>query len=1110
MSLDLPFDFYRVPGRARRLQSLPFALPPSDNDTSSAFSPRVLGVPDPVLTAAFGILLARYNGQPTILLSLCRASATTEHGSTQMFALDVDPTRTGREALEQTRDLSHVRGQGSAPPMLGSTQDAAGGRAAIIWLESQSDAETCTVDALVALEHSSARGADADLSLVIGPGAGSRAAFVYDSSLFRQSSIERFAGHLGVLLSSLSSSPDTLVSDLPLLLPAEQRWVESVCNGPAATVPTALVHELFSLQAAAAPEAIALRFRDQLLSYGELNRRANQLARYLADRNIGADCAVVVCVEPAFDIVVALLGILKAGAIYVPLDPTYPPARIRAILDDTRPELVITQHHLRARLELGREAVLVLDDLAVASGSSPDEDPQATVEPGQIASIYYTSGTTGSPKGVMASQANLRHYIRTAQQRYQIDNRDVMPAIARFSFSISMFELLLPLVAGGTLILLEREHILDPGRMARTLGEVTIFHAGPSLLKGLVAYIRSHYQTFADFSGVRHASSGGDMVPPELLEGLKQIFANAEVFVIYGSSEISCMGCTYPVPRDRRVKTTYVGKPFDNVVVRVLDGSQNLLPVGIVGEIHFAGDGVTVGYLNRPELTTEKFVMLGSQRYYRTGDRGRLSKDGWLEILGRNDFQVKLRGMRVELGEVESHLRGAPGVRDAVVMARAAADADKMLVAYIVIEQNGAPAQKSACIAAIRRHMRTHLPDYMVPAVYVELERLPVNHNMKLDRLALPEPNESDLRALSGASVREPQSATEKTLASIWQKLLGLREVGIDDNFFELGGHSMLAVMLSLEVERALGVPLEGMDILREPLGVLAAICDRRLGAPSPSADTRKPASRAAEPREIFHFGEGNSLYGVLHGSRRGALDAALICGPVGQEQVRTGFVLSRLAKQLARDGVPTLTFDYFGCGDSLGDSVDANVGRWQADIAQAHAELRRRTNGARVTAIGVRLGALLLCQVAPELKIEKLLLWDPVHDGAAHGAELVAMQRSYLRSVAHLGFWRRQRRARRPATELLGTTYSDAAFRELKALTLAPLLLEQHPSIRSLLTAQPTRHGAHSLPNEASGNYPDEWLDVDCGWRDIARLEDVIPDTAISSTLAALVREGR
>lgn len=1111
MSLDLPFDFPRVPGRARRLQSRSFSLLlDSEGDLASegdsALANRCLPrVPDSVLTAAFGILLGRYNDQPTILLSLCRASAAAGHGPTPTLAIDVGPTRTCREVMEQTFDPSRVRDQGSEPIALGSTQEAAGGRASILWLESGDGAEALNVEARLALEHSSANGADADLSLVIGPSAGARAAFVYDSSLFRGSSIERFAGHLGVLLSNLRTSPDALVSELPLLLPAEKRWLESVCTGPTPPVPTALVHELFSLQAAAAPEAIALRFRDQLLSYGELNRRANQLARYLAERKIGAGGRVVVCVEPAFDIVVALLGILKAGAIYVPLDPSYPPARMRAILDDTVPELVITQHHLRARLELGEQAVLVLDSLPTRTGSLVDEDPRTAIEPSQIAYVYYTSGTTGAPKGVMASYANLRHYIRTAQQRYQIANRDVMPALARFSFSISMFELLSPLVAGGTLLLLEREHILDPAQMARTLREVTLFHAGPTLLKSLVAYIRNHYQTFAEFSRVRHASSGGDMVPPELLEALKQIFTNAEIFVIYGASEISCMGCTYPVPRDRRVTTTYVGKPFDNVAVRVLDGSQNLLPAGIVGEIYFAGDGVAVGYLNRPELTVEKFVTIGDQRFYRTGDRGRLSKDGWLEILGRNDFQVKIRGMRVELGEVEYHLRGAPGVREAVAAARGTADAEKRLVAYIVSDRNGAAhGESSARIAGIRRHMMTNLPDYMVPVVYVELERLPVNHNLKLDRLALPEPSELDIRALSGASLREPQSATERALASIWQRLLGVQEVGLDDNFFELGGHSMLAVMLGLEVEQVLGVPLDGIDILREPLGVLAAICDRRLGAPS-SSEACEPRARASDRLEICYFGVENSLYGVLHGSARGALHAVLICAPVGQEHVRARFVLTRLARQLARDGVPTLMFDYFGCGDSLGDSGDASLGRWRADIVEGHAELQRRTNAARITAIGVRLGGLLLCQVAPELKIDSLLLWDPVPDGAAYLAELATMQRSYLRSIAHLGFWRRWR-ARRRDNELMGTIYSDAVLRELRSLSLPPLLAEQRVPVRSLRTAQPTRPQAHLPEPETSDGCSVACLGVDCGWRDVARVEDVIPDLGISSTLAAFV----
>jgi amino acid adenylation domain-containing protein len=1018
MSLDLPFDFYRSAGRARRFESHRFALRAHDAE----------------LLAAFAILLSRHSGQSEVTLTLRQAGQEREQGPLSSLDVHLGADSTCREVVTRVREG------------LGSMRD------------------------LVS--------AEGDASLVLVPSRDGYAAFVYDSSLFKPSSVARFAGHLEVLLNSLAGSPDTRVATLSLLSPAEQRFIEATCDGRAIATSSPLVHDAVAARAAAAPAAVALEFRDQRLSYGELNRRANQLAHYLEGRGVGAGSRVVVCVEPGFEIVIALLGILKAGAAYVPLDPSYPAARIRAILDDTKPRLAITQEHLSARFESCGTALLTLD----ATRASPEEDPDTHVDPGQTAYVFYTSGTTGAPKGILASHANLRHYVGQAQQRYQIDDRDVLPAIARFSFSISLFELLTPLVAGGTLVMLEREHVMDPARMAKTLKDVTVFHAGPSLLKGLVAYIRQHYLHFAEFSRVRHASSGGDMVPPELLESLKEIFSTAEVFVIYGSSEISCMGCTYPVSRQQRLQRTYVGRPFDNVSVRVLDASGNVVPVGVAGEIHFAGEGVVDGYLNRPELTAEKFVTLGGRRFYRTGDTGRLSEDGWLEILGRNDFQVKLRGMRVELGEVEQQLRRAPGVRDAVAVTKNTSDGEKMLVAYLVPEPGAATskAAKSARIAAVRRHLLEHLPDYMVPAAYVELERLPVNHNLKIDRRALPEPTEADLRAFTETSLREPRTPTEKCLARVWRQLLGIEHIGLDDNFFELGGHSMLALKLSLEVERVLGVPLEGIEVLREPLVVLAAICDRRLGASSAGLDLGAPVTSPLDRLEVFHFGDGDSLYGVLHGPPSAAVQtAALICSPVGQEQVRTRFVLTKLAKQLARRGIPVLMFDFFGCGDSLGDTAHAGFRRWRADIVQAHAELERRVKATHIVGIGVRLGALPLCQVAPHLELERLVLWDPLPSGREYLADLAQMQRQYLRSIAPLGFWRRKR-SRPRKNELLGTIYSDAALRELEGISLPGLLSTQRCPVES--------------------------LSLDCGWRDVARLEDVIPDAGISSKLAALV----
>jgi amino acid adenylation domain-containing protein len=840
------------------------------------------------------------------------------------------------------------------------------------------------------------------------------------------------------------------------------------------------VHQRFEHQAATAPYAPAVRFLDRALSYDALNRRANYLARVLQQRGVRPGQRVVVCLEPSLDIAVALLGILKAGAVYVPVDPGYPSARVRAILEDTQPAVVLTEEPLRLKFELAETNTLSLAALAqpeLELEGNPDHRPVAD----QPASVFYTSGSTGAPKGVVSSQSNLRHYVRVAQQAYRIGPGDVMPALARFSFSISLFELLTPLVSGATLRILPRAEVIDPKALARALGEVTIFHAGPSLLKGLLAYIRREYASFEDFAGVKHASSGGDMVPPEVLEGLKQVFSNAEVFVIYGCSEISCMGCTYPVPRDRTVTKTYVGKAFEDMTVRVLAIDGRDAEPGEVGEIVFAGQGVTLGYLERADLTAERFVLRDGDRYYRTGDLGRFNPEGWLEMLGRSDFQVKIRGMRVELAEVESELRRAPGVLDAVAAAHESADGERMLIAYVVPGHDGA-AGKAERLNAIRSHLAQRLPDYMVPAVYVELERLPLNFNLKLDRRALPAPSETDFRALASSAVREPESDSERTLAACFSQVLKLERIGLDDNFFELGGDSLRAVELCLGVESALGVRLEGIDLLREPLEVLARLCDDKLGKRGAPA-ARQRATRL-ERVETFHFGADRSLYGVLqHADAARPQTAALLCGAVGQEAVRSRFVLKQLARSLARDGVPALSFDYFGCGDSLGESADAAATRWLDDIVEAAEELRRRTQASRIVAVGVRLGALLLCHAAGRVGAERLVFWDPVRDGGECFAELRRLRRAYLRAMAPLRLpnfrWQQP-----PPGELLGTHYSESTLRVLSSYRLEPVARDGKDITRCLDT------------------------ETACGWFDLARFEDVVPDLGISSRLRSLLTE--
>jgi amino acid adenylation domain-containing protein len=968
------------------------------------------------------------------------------------------------------------------------------------------------------LERASPKLREADWQLVVtGAGERRRCAFVYNSALFKASSMARCAGHLGVLLANAPQQLERRLIDLPLLADDEAAWLEATSTGRVRALPGAFLHQAFEAHCAATPGAVALRHRDRRLSYAELNQAANRLAHHLVQSKIGRDDPVVVCVEPGFDIAVALLAIFKAGAVYVPLDPGYPPARIRAILDDTRPALVLTRTPLIDRLALDPAICLALDTADAALSHLPCHNLGFPVDPNQTASVYYTSGTTGQPKGVMASQANLRAYIDLARERYAFTASDVMPAIARFSFSISMFELMSPLAAGGTLVILDRDHVLDLERLAQTIGEVTFFHAGPSLLKNLLAHIRQHHADYRAFARVRHASSGGDMIAPEVLESLKEVFPRAEVFVIYGCSEISCMGCTYPVPRNAVVTRTYVGKPFDNMVVKLFDAAFNPVPVGVVGEIHFAGDGVVKGYLNRPELTAEKFVSVGGRRFYRTGDMGRLNEDGWLEILGRNDFQINVRGMRIEIGEVEYTLRKAPDVRDAVVMAKAAPSGEKILVAYLVPDARTRAAASTMAErqAAVRRHMAAHLPDYMVPASYVELESLPLNHNMKVDRRALPEPLFAQARAAGDALLRAPETPTERQLASMWKQLLALDEVGLDDNLFGAGGQSLTATQFVAQVRRELGAELDGMEVLRESLEVLAALCDQRLKR-APSKPAHRVAARAhPDEIELFHFGPDRSLYGVLHRPMGNTAEhAVLVCAPIGQEHVRTHFVLNRLARQLAAAGIAVLRFDYCGCADSLGESRDAGFERWTRDIADARLELGRRSGALRTTGLGVRLGAALLCRALERIELSNLVLWDPVVDGRTFHAELTQLHRAYVRSTAHMRWWRNPP-VLQGAVELLGTTYSDAALLELDRLKIHPALLRADMPLGLLCTAQAPAHGqgqGQLLPAlvEAHPRCRREMLDFSCGWNEITQLHEVLPDVGISRALTRLVTEPR
>lgn len=817
------------------------------------------------------------------------------------------------------------------------------------------------------------------------------------------------------------------------------------------------VHKILEQHAKNTPDAIAIRYNNREMTYAELNQSASQLAYHINKMQIGAEDCIAVCLEPSPYVLIALLGILKAGAVYVPIDPSYPQARINQILEIIKPALVLSEQYLMDRLKLEGPSFLYLDNLP-PQNESFSCIPQAN----QTAYIFFTSGSEGAPKGVMATHANISHYTQVAIERYRMNFSTVMPTIARFSFSISLFELLCPLLSGGTVVILDRAHVLDMSKMAETLSKVTMFHAGPSFLKNFFLYIQNKGNDFSSFDGVQHASSGGDMVPPELLELMKKVFPNAEVFVIYGSTEIACMGCTFQVPRDQCLMKTYVGHPFPKTKIRIIDKLFNEVPQGMEGEVCFTGEGITKGYLHKPELTKDKFIIMDGLRYYRMGDLGRINETGELELLGREDFQIKIRGMRVELSSVEYILRKAPGVRDGVVVGLDLGNSgEKTLIAYVVFADSN-PRD----IKAINAYVSHHLPDYMVPSGYVELTELPLNLNMKLDRKALHDPRGLILLRQGGELIRAPESPTQIGIANLMQKILATNKVGLDDNFFDLGGHSVAAIELMIKVEETFGVSLKSMDVLRETVEVLARDVDKLLGQEIYNSQPTKLATTSLTNIESFYFGPNDDLYGVFHRPKGDIEKAVLICNPLPHECDRLDFVLNRLARRLVLNNIAVLQFHYFGTRDSAGEGPITSLKRWEEDILMAGAELQQRSGKTKFVGIGTRLGATMLSRANESLQCEGLVFWDPIFDGKKY---LTDLEKQHQLSVIDLMTIREKPPVSKfpNTTELLGTTYSKIALEELSSIVFSPSISTSLPIVWMASTEKEAQLDAYqSLSN--------------------------------------------
>lgn len=644
----------------------------------------------------------------------------------------------------------------------------------------------------------------------------------YNSDLFDEATIARMVQHFEAMLTGMVEDLDRRLSDVALLSAQERQQILCGYNATLAEYPrTRCVHQWFEAQVARTPTAVAVICDDQRLTYQELDWRANQLAHLLLGEGVGPETIVGVCLERSLDMVVALLGVLKAGAAYLPLEPSYPSDRLAFMLRDAGAAALITWQRLGLELPSSSARTIRLDADRYLIDAQDVRSPGNATRPNNLAYVIYTSGSTGKPKAAMNQHDGMLNRLLWMQNEYELSAADCVLQKTPFSFDVSVWEFFWPLMTGARLVLARAGAHADPEYLAELIAKegVTTVHFVPSML-----------QTFLEAPGtaalpsLKRVVCSGEVLPVSLQEHFINRM-DANLHNLYGPTEcaidVSHWHCRPGMSRS----TVPIGRPVANVQLYVLDDCLQPVPVGVVGELHVGGVQVGRGYLNRPDLTAERFIPdpFGGQsgaRLYKTGDRARWRPDGTIDFLGRLDQQIKIRGFRIELGEVESVLASHPEVRETLVVTRSdPGDGDQRLIAYIVAQE---PTQAPALsVGKLRAWLKTKLPEYMIPSAFVLLERLPLTANGKVDRRALPAP-EASRSALAVAYVA-PRTQAEELLAGIWAQVLGVPQVGVHDNFFELGGHSLLATQAVSRIRNAFHVDLSVIALFQAPtVGELA------------------------------------------------------------------------------------------------------------------------------------------------------------------------------------------------------------------------------------------------------------------------------------------------
>lgn len=833
--LELPLDHPRPAVQTHRGATLPLTIPPAITASLHVIGKQAQATLFMTLAAAFNVFLARYSSQDDIALGTVIANRNRPEiegligffTNTLVLRTRVDESLSFLDLLHQVRDTA-----------LGAyaNQDVPFEQLFEVLRPERNTSHSALFQVMMVLHNTSTATLDLpglalrpvmtegstskfDLSLYLAEGNGQlNGGLEYNIDLFEPATVQRMARHFMHLLGAIAANPRARVVDLPLLEPDDASVLQA-WNMTREQYPQRTLGDLFEAQAARTPEYVAVVDTREELSYAELNRRANRLAHRLRAAGVGPERRVAICLERSSQMIVALLAVLKAGGAYVPLDPANPLDRLSYLLTDSHPLVLVTQEHLREGLPSGAYSVICLDidGDQQALADFPEYNPVPSAQPGNAAYVIYTSGTSGGPKGVINTHRSVVNHLIAHAAKCGMDADDRVLQFASLNFDASVEEIFPPLIVGATVVVRPAE-LLDTGAAFSAFIErhrITVLDLPTAFWHTWTLALEAS-DAGVPF-GVRLVIVGGEKALLDRLLAWRKLRGGESVRWLntYGPTETTVSVLTHDIEQERLpdLHEVPIGRPLSNIHAHVLDRHLRPVPVGVVGELYIGGVGLARGYLDRPALTAERFVpdAFGDEpgeRLYRTGDLARYRPDGTLEYAGRADSQIKLRGFRIEPGEIEAALAGLPSVREAAVLAREDRPGDMRLVAYVSL-RTGLPADPNDLRMALQRC----LPDYMVPSAFVLLDSLPLNASGKLDRRALPAPS-----AMHGDEGYVAASTpVEEVLVETWKELLHLDKVGVRDNFFHLGGHSLLATQLVSKLRDSLGVELPLRTLFEHP-----------------------------------------------------------------------------------------------------------------------------------------------------------------------------------------------------------------------------------------------------------------------------------------------------